>query len=433
MTIVRFLTVSVSCAVLLGSVPAQSPKNVEVGNTTASVPLQAGTGVTAPRPIYVRSPEFSETARKAGFQGTCVLSLIVGTDGKPRDIRVERKLGMLLDEKAVEAVRNWTFEPGQKDGKPVAVRVNVEVSFRLYQDGEAKMLSGEPSEQMFEARSRMQSHIYRVSESREPIFCASSSDHDARLGPVVTIAELTFEGDLGMPSANRDQLTASLMQRTYSGKLDGVATEISERVKAAWQSSGYSKAQVYTDARVLTSSPDNERVAVAVHVDEGPQYRLEQIRFRNNQAIGNVEVLRKLFPIRDGDVFDRAAIGKGLENLRFAYGQLGYINLTSVPDTQFSEERQTISLDIDLDEGKQFVVSRIDIIGSDQSGFQNVLKEIVVKPGDIYNQRLVDLSLQHSGSLLAPDAVPEPRFNLQLNKRAGTVAITYDFRRCQVD
>jgi outer membrane protein insertion porin family len=128
-------------------------------------------------------------------------------------------------------------------------------------------------------------------------------------------------------------------------------------VKAAFQSSGYSKAQVYTDARVLTSSPDNERVAVAVHVDEGQQYRLEQIRFRNNQAIGNVEVLRKLFPIRDGDLFDRAAIGKGLENLRFAYGQLGYINLTSVPDTQFSEERQTISLDIDLDEGKQFVVS----------------------------------------------------------------------------
>jgi TonB family protein len=220
MTIVRFLTVSVFCAVLLGSVQAQSPKNVEDGKTTASVPLQAGVGVIAPRAIYAPHPEFSETARKAGFQGTCVLSLIVGTDGKPRDIRVERKLGMLLDEKAVEAVRNWTFEPGQKDGKPVAVQVNVEVSFRLYRDGEAKMLSGEPSQQMFEARSRMQHDIYRVSESQEPIVCASSSDYDARLGPVVTIAELNFEGDLSMPSANRDQLTASLMQRTYSGKLE---------------------------------------------------------------------------------------------------------------------------------------------------------------------------------------------------------------------
>jgi outer membrane protein insertion porin family len=236
-----------------------------------------------------------------------------------------------------------------------------------------------------------------------------------------------------MSSANRDQITTSLKQQTYSGKLDGVESEISERVMAAWQSSGYFKAQVHTDARVLTSSPDNERTAVTVQVDEGQQYRLEQIRFGNNKAIGNVEALRKLFPIKDGDVFDRAAIGKGLENLRLAYGQLGYINLTSVPDTRFSEEHQTISLGIDLDEGKRFLVSRIDIIGLDESGFKNVLKEIFVTPGDLYNQRLVDLFLQHSASLLPPEAAPEPRFNPQLNKSAATVAIRYDFRRCPVD
>jgi TonB family protein len=432
MTIVRFLTVSVFCAVLLGSAQAQSPKNVAERNTTTSVSPQVGTGVTAPRPIYTPGPEFSESARKAGFQGTCVLSLIVGADGKPRDISVVSKLGMMLDEKAVEAVRNWTFEPGQKDGKPVAVQINVEVSFRLYRDGEGKMLSGEASEQMLEAGSRMQNQIHRVSENEEPVVCASS-DQNARLGPVVTIAELNFEGGLSMPSANRDQITASLKQRAYSGELDEVANEISEGVNAAWQSSGYSKAQVYTDARVLTSSPDNKRVAVTVRVDEGQRYRLEQIRFRNNKAIANVEVLRELFPIKDGDVFDRSAIFKGLENLRFAYGQLGYINLVSVPDAQLSEERQTISLDIDLNEGKQFVISRIDISGLDESGLRDVSKEISVTPGDIYNQRLVDLSLQHFASLLLPDASPEPRFNLQLNETAATVAIRYDFRRCHVD
>jgi len=56
----------------------------------------------------------------------------VGPDGKPRDIRVARQLGMGLDEKAIEAVKNWRFDPAMKDGKPVAVAINVEVSFRLY-------------------------------------------------------------------------------------------------------------------------------------------------------------------------------------------------------------------------------------------------------------------------------------------------------------
>jgi periplasmic protein TonB len=94
--------------------------------------FRVGGGVSAPKAIYNPDPEYSEEARKAKFQGTCVLSLIVGPDGKPRDIRVARSLGLGLDEKAIEAVNMWKFEPAQKDGRPVAVAINVEVQFRLY-------------------------------------------------------------------------------------------------------------------------------------------------------------------------------------------------------------------------------------------------------------------------------------------------------------
>ncbi|HEY7098399.1 MAG TPA: energy transducer TonB [Terriglobales bacterium] len=94
--------------------------------------FKVGGGVSAPRPISTPDPEYSEEARKAKYQGTCVLWLIVGPDGKPRDVRVARSLGLGLDEKAIQAVKNWTFEPAMKDGKPVAVQINVEVSFRLY-------------------------------------------------------------------------------------------------------------------------------------------------------------------------------------------------------------------------------------------------------------------------------------------------------------
>ena len=91
-----------------------------------------GGGVTAPRPIYAPDPDFSEEARKAKYQGTVVLWLVVGADGRAHDIRVQRSLGMGLDEKAIEAIAQWRFEPGRKDGIPVAVQVNVEVNFTLF-------------------------------------------------------------------------------------------------------------------------------------------------------------------------------------------------------------------------------------------------------------------------------------------------------------
>jgi protein TonB len=94
--------------------------------------FRVGGGVSAPRALDTPDPEYSEEARKAKYQGTCVLWLVVGPDGKPRDIKVARALGMGLDQKAIEAVRNWKFEPAMKDGKPVAVQINVEVNFRLY-------------------------------------------------------------------------------------------------------------------------------------------------------------------------------------------------------------------------------------------------------------------------------------------------------------
>jgi len=93
---------------------------------------RVGDGVTAPRLIYAPDPEFSEEARQAKHQGVVVLWAIVGSDGRTHDIRILRSLGMGLDEKAIVAIRQWRFEPGYKAGVPVAVQINVEVTFRLF-------------------------------------------------------------------------------------------------------------------------------------------------------------------------------------------------------------------------------------------------------------------------------------------------------------
>ena len=94
--------------------------------------FRVGGGVSAPRVLENPSPDYSEEARKAKYQGTVVLWLIVDANGRPRDVRVARSLGMGLDQKAIEAVRLWKFQPAMKDGTPVAVQINVEVNFHLY-------------------------------------------------------------------------------------------------------------------------------------------------------------------------------------------------------------------------------------------------------------------------------------------------------------
>src|SRR5579884_667680 len=83
--------------------------------------FKVGGGVSAPKVISAPDPEYSEEARKAKYQGTVVLWVIIGADGRTKDVKVQRPVGMGLDQKAVEAVKRWVFEPATKDGKPVNV------------------------------------------------------------------------------------------------------------------------------------------------------------------------------------------------------------------------------------------------------------------------------------------------------------------------
>ena len=103
-----------------------------VGGGYGGGAYRIGGGVSAPTATYSPDPEYSEEARKAKYQGVVVLWCVVTPEGQVRDVKVARSLGLGLDQKAIEAVKTWRFTPGMKDGVPVAVQINVEVSFRLY-------------------------------------------------------------------------------------------------------------------------------------------------------------------------------------------------------------------------------------------------------------------------------------------------------------
>jgi periplasmic protein TonB len=102
------------------------------GNAGGGV-YQVGGGISAPTVIHSVEAEFSDEARRAKYQGVCMVSLIVDAQGNPQDIHVARALGMGLDEKAIEAIKQYKFKPAMKDGKTaVPVMITIEVDFRLY-------------------------------------------------------------------------------------------------------------------------------------------------------------------------------------------------------------------------------------------------------------------------------------------------------------
>jgi periplasmic protein TonB len=94
--------------------------------------FKVGGSVSAPKPVFTPDPEYTEAARKAKYEGTVILWLVVDENGRPRDIKVTRGLEMGLTEKAIETVRSWRFQPARNNGVNVAVQIAVAVNFRIY-------------------------------------------------------------------------------------------------------------------------------------------------------------------------------------------------------------------------------------------------------------------------------------------------------------
>jgi protein TonB len=115
----------------LGSGNGNGIGNGSGGNMGGGI-RKIGGGVSAPVALYTPDPEFSEEARKAKVAGNVLVTLIVDANGKPQNVHVLRGIGMGLDEKAVEAVRQYKFKPAMENGHPVPVQLNVDVNFQIF-------------------------------------------------------------------------------------------------------------------------------------------------------------------------------------------------------------------------------------------------------------------------------------------------------------
>jgi len=269
-------------------------------------------------------------------------------------------------------------------------------------------------------------------------------------GPKVKVGKIAFQGNKHVKSRFLRSAMKNLkpigiphsifLENIFSKTYDATKLEEdTERVRAEFQNRGYFKVLVQEPKTnihdsghqgfhipLIQKGPGKE-VDITMPIEEGDKYSLGEITFKNNKAVTNIKALRALFPLKDGDTFDRSKIAKGLENLGKAYGQLGYINFTSIPNTTFDEQKKLVFLDIDVDEGKQFYVRRIEFQGNTTTRDKVIRREIVLEEGQIYNQQLWELSIQRLNQLgffdnLKPD---DPNVTERhLNEKEGTVDLT---------
>jgi protein TonB len=101
------------------------------GGGTGGGPYRAGSGITPPRLVREVKPDYTEQARRRGLEGDVVLEIVVRSNGSVGDVKVLQGLGGGLDERAIEAVRQWRFSPARRQGTPVDVIVEVAVEFKL--------------------------------------------------------------------------------------------------------------------------------------------------------------------------------------------------------------------------------------------------------------------------------------------------------------
>jgi len=235
-------------------------------------------------------------------------------------------------------------------------------------------------------------------------------------GPKVKVGKITFQGNKHLSSRTLRRamknlrpigiphsiFLENLFAKTYDAtKLD----EDTERVRAEYQNRGYFKVLVQEPKTQIhdTGHPGfhlpllipgpGKAVEIIMPIEEGDRYRLGSITFKNVKAFPNPAGLRSLFPMKDGEIFSREKVSKGLDNLRNAYKEYGYINFTPVPNTTFDEDKKLVKLEIDVDEGKQFTVRRIEFQGNTTTRDKVIRREVALEEGQLYNERLWRLSL----------------------------------------
>jgi TonB family protein len=198
-----------------------------------------GAGVTAPVLLYKREPEYTQEARQAHYSGSVSLSVEIDPSGKATNIQVRRSLGLGLDEKAIEAVRQWKFKPGYKDGNPVTVAATIEVNFRTL-DGPATAISPATLSPIMVGRTVKGINVYGLSDQARADLLSQLPMHEGdtlSLESFQNVARVVQVFDehlkVGFAQVSRTEVTLAIAPAAGVHPVTGTAPAVNTDASAA--------------------------------------------------------------------------------------------------------------------------------------------------------------------------------------------------------
>jgi outer membrane protein insertion porin family len=233
-------------------------------------------------------------------------------------------------------------------------------------------------------------------------------------GPTVKVGKIAFDGNYNLSNrVLRNAMVNSkpigiphsivlenLLARTFdASKLD----EDTDRVRRAYEDHGYFRAATadpQTHVRDegglnwFTLRPSTgKRIDILIPVEEGERYRLGGITFTGNKMLPNSKVLRAQFAQKDGEWFSATLFAKGLKDLNKLYSGYGYIRMVPDYKPRLDEAKKLVYFDINIDEDKQFFVSRIEFTGNTITRDKVIRRELLLEEGQVYNSQRWEMSI----------------------------------------
>lgn len=220
------------------------------------------------------------------------------------------------------------------------------------------------------------------------------NDHRSNKNAGILITDFTITGTQTISATDLARITSDMIGSCF----DEDSEEMEERVRASFQDRGYFKVEVKS-LRFKPRDPLGvpKPVTLEGEVSEGARYKLAEITFVENHAFSS-EILRKQFPLKKGDLFERGKVASGLESLRKLYGNRGFLDYLAIPDTEFASNG-TVSLNISFQEGPQYHMGKLDIVAEKEVAAR-LRSQWKLTEGDVYDNSYIDQYLETNRGML---------------------------------
>ncbi len=266
--------------------------------------------------------------------------------------------------------------------------------------------------------------------------CVSKDEFKEMTGkkvyPKIIVDDVKFDGAVSMPNpSDEPEIVSELKKHMLDNGQNGLEEVLEIRIRGAWQEQGFFKVLIDGHSKVVSSDSAYEHVIVTIRVEPGLQYRVGDVRFRSSDPDDREtlafprEEMRKLISLQEGDILNVTKIREGLDALHKLYASHGYIDFVAEPITEIQKDARRISLVMELSEGRQFRVSKIEVLGLEPGKAAMLTPNL--KPGDVFRNEPLEEFIRANIPELT-DVTASEVLVLRKNEKDAAVDILFDFR-----